>query len=1030
MTVVNDHTVPSILVQVGTPPPPPPRPPLPIESLEYLWYSQTGVGGIRDDQSTALMNLVTSKKNTGVAYVKEYTKNNVWANYFPANYTPGGQEQPEWVYGPDPADYNYSVAQLPGATLSLTGYRIAHEKYDGFPSGVYIPATKSVISTPLYCPDPGKNHNALLSYAGGGIYNPYYWNVIEENVSLATVEAALLAGLGRVPLLNPRPDGVIQVTPQSRTAQKPNVIQLNVTQLEGTFATNPDPGLIPEGNNFDDLEGNDDLNAFSVTLGIQPGCEDKSNEKLPWSIKFEFGEVEFRIEEGKPNATIRFTGQEPEDCPLVSAISQTTTHHMGERPYEIAFIPVYNGLLIGFGPPQSNTWAQQTLYFVKDKTKSAFQEVARILDLWTDTQEGKGKGKKIGSPAPTPGSPPAPPPPPPPLPPTVKAPVKRVPRILPVMPLGKNINPVELESPGPSGPQLSSSPGDSLLLVSPPPAGQSSQVNKGVLCLPENSTSVEMGKYLRVSYHRCGGVIQFRPLVFPACWRSVTLMKGTSQDAENPPKWESFDDLNAPKKPKLPGKPDPTKEIDKLPPIPVKNLEQVEKYRILPVVSYTKEFEYYAALKKLPGNDSSPVWGLVTEYRKFRRVKDQTKIQRDLYFRRPVESWGAFIYHLDAQEQVGRLGIKFKNLDGFLTVNDLPEPRVKSVQVNRSLDGCSGTVSWDRYDPVRGLVLRPPHNIGALRISVTGGVDTVGGVVFTGLGVGNTESNTTSDNTITVPIFGREYKIQDQGGIKLIETPYFDGFDIREVMQFLADYAGVPFLNLVKGNLRLPSGMFYAPLVDLRTGTPVWDGMVEAAKMVNCLPYFDRFGNLRLMEAAKTTGINWNYPATKVTSYQDTPDYSVVANAIVMQALVSSPESYQKLMRQSRSFGASSNDLPEISEPVFIIINLVTDPEFDWSKMAFYPFSGVFKDIDEFKRAAKIFAGAVSRYRSSGSIEIPGNAEIELLDTFNNDYVVTSIAHNIDTQQKTFRTSLTVERLTSINPQPVGELIVLPVTSF
>ena len=87
----------------------------------------------------------------------------------------------------------------------------------------------------------------------------------------------------------------------------------------------------------------------------------------------------------------------------------------------------------------------------------------------------------------------------------------------------------------------------------------------------------------------------------------------------------------------------------------------------------------------------------------------------------------------------------------------------------RSLDGSNGEITWDRSDPVRGLLPRPSQRIGAIRVGLDGGANTfyngksMSGIVFTGLAMGNSQEDSPDENHIRIPLRGREAKLDGDG---------------------------------------------------------------------------------------------------------------------------------------------------------------------------------------------------------------------------------------------------------------------------
>jgi len=200
-------------------------------------------------------------------------------------------------------------------------------------------------------------------------------------------------------------------------------------------------------------------------------------------------------------------------------------------------------------------------------------------------------------------------------------------------------------------------------------------------------------------------------------------------------------------------------------------------------------------------------------------------------------------------------------------------------------------------------------------------------------------------------------------------------------------------------------------VIDFKTGTPVWDAISEIQRHAATLAYFDRFGVLQYRDVAQTTGVNWDYQTQKVISYNDKPDLAQMRDTLVIAALVLPPDGRVDPMR----FLRNEFNEQDIARPALVVRRLNTTPVFPWSKMMFYVIPGFLKQNDLNRAASKISEG-VSRPRASGSVTVPGNAEMELLDTFNSDWVIVGISHNISTGQKIWTTTLNLELLAQGDP--------------
>ena len=110
------------------------------------------------------------------------------------------------------------------------------------------------------------------------------------------------------------------------------------------------------------------------------------------------------------------------------------------------------------------------------------------------------------------------------------------------------------------------------------------------------------------------------------------------------------------------------------------------------------------------------------------------------------------------------------------------------------------------------------------------------------------------------------------------------------------------------------------------------------------------------------------------------------------------------------------------TQVVVIRIPIKTIPEFPWARQAVYTIGPIVQDIGELQRFARRIAQGIGRPRATARCQIPPNANIELLDTINTNWIVTSISHEADTQAKKWTMSVGVELFID-NPDVVGEPI-------
>lgn len=495
-----------------------------------------------------------------------------------------------------------------------------------------------------------------------------------------------------------------------------------------------------------------------------------------------------------------------------------------------------------------------------------------------------------------------------------------------------------------------------------------------LLKLPDKDEfTVKFGKDpLRVFFERCGGSIKFKPVYFTNCVQTHLLIQAEGGCADN----------NAACAGGLPF------DADRIP-----------QNFVVPVVHYSSEgkciddFSIRSGLYSLGQGNDKPLATLSTEMCRCER-----------FFRRPLQLWGHLIYAVEKAGGAGR-GV-FRTGEGALRNSDLPIVRAQSFSINRSLDGTQGSIKWDRFSPA-GLLNRPSQHVGAVQIVVAGGVNTSGGVVFTGIAMGNAVQSTPDANEVELPLRGREVKMTDaDGGLRLINSPFFDGYDHREVFEYLCCYAGIP-CRVFAGPYKLPANvnLLAEPVVNFKTGTPVWDAISELQKLAGTLAYFDRFGVLNYRDVNTTTGVNFNLADSRVETYDDKPDLSQMRDTLVIAALVSTGEIDQDFV-----FSGDFKKRPPKTSPALVTLRIPTIPAFPWSKMMFYVVPAILKPADLKKMAAQISKG-ISRPRAAGSVTIPGNANIDLLDTINGSFVVTGITHNVDINSKRFGTTLNLELL-------------------
>ncbi len=484
--------------------------------------------------------------------------------------------------------------------------------------------------------------------------------------------------------------------------------------------------------------------------------------------------------------------------------------------------------------------------------------------------------------------------------------------------------------------------------------------------LDDKDVRVDTGNQLIVTFSDCGGTLRFAPVWFVPASRCHVLMQGErnegsvdSQDNECGTDTRMFD------------------------------LNPVTDYRMVPLVHF--DGASLAVVEKGIVNltsGSNPVWS------------GSLEVVNAAALRRPAEVWGFYLY--GAQPPLTE-DAQYRRADGTLNEWDVPQDRIQTVSINRSLDGSGGTLQWDLYDAVDGTTYRPPQGVGGIRIGAQGGNDTRPGVIFTGIGFGNGEADTPDSNVVTIPLKGREVKASEsEKGIRLINSPFFDGFDHRDVLLWLATYMGVPFQTYASA-YKLPTGSIQAPVYNFRSNTTVWEAIQKVAGDAMTVVYFDRFGVLTQRDCGKPSDNDWQYSGTQLLSYSDEPDLAGIANSILVAGLVTTgPVDLKKIMQD----GFPRDGSVQLR---LAMHRADTNPSFAWDKMEFHVINGTLTPQAFALASARIVFG-LTRARATGQVVVPGNADIELLDTFNGGWVITTINHTINLgKQKDWRTTLGLE---------------------
>jgi len=872
---------------------------------------------------------------------------------------------------------------------NLVGVQGMDTKVSEIQSALQVFATSSAINSP-YSPDDVKalRNGSLLDSAS---VDP---RVIDAKNTVYKWRKISPAGQW----LTPKGNGMIEVIPQSRDKTTPKIIQLNVVDDE----------MADE--EFKKHQ-NTQVNAFTLELGLQPGGEEELpteypaqetstvpntaesthtvqsvvSERKPWRVKILFGDVTAEIFENKSEMLVRLKDAEPMWVAINQGSGDKNVTYKGDNPMSLTFIPVWNGLLVTDVPVSAQNWNERATYVLKDRVLDIREEIGTIIkDAGQDAEAPcrfGSNGETLPKDDPQQEDPD-----------DIEAgaqerfdtvlenggtPEEAVAGYLAYM--QSHLDLIDSGAYGSYNNAYSEAyneaTGNGQSVEQAHEAGKEAgkvelnKIKNGSYGVKIATGNIDFGKTLKILFYRCGGAVQFKPVYFTKTLRTQYLHRGQ-------PRRLDTDDSNC----------SITRSIYAE--------EEVPCAKLVPVFipngnRYTKR----QGVRRVPGNDQDP-WD--SHYCEFDRSVAG--------LRRPVEFLGHFVYRVEKPDDPDCYTYKIFRDEGCLTPSDVQTPRVRSVQINRTLDGESGSITWDRFGP-GGRAFRPPQNVGAISIGIAGGENTVPGVIFTGIGMGNHATASESEDGVTIPLFGKDIKMSQQGGgIVLMNMPYFDAYDHRKVIEYLANYAQVPFENNSVVAYKLPAGDFTTnAVIDFKSGTYVWDAIAEIQKHAVTIAFFDRFGTLQYYDAGQTTGNNWDYPLTQVETYNDATDLTVMRDNIFVVGLVKESETLPVEGVRNRLDVDNQNVHLEM-----IPIRPETSPTFPWDKMLFYPLPGIVERPQLQKEAARL-AGLLNRPRATGSVTIPGNAEVDLLDTFNTSWQVVGVSHSIDLTSKRWTTTLSLE---------------------
>jgi hypothetical protein len=329
---------------------------------------------------------------------------------------------------------------------------------------------------------------------------------------------------------------------------------------------------------------------------------------------------------------------------------------------------------------------------------------------------------------------------------------------------------------------------------------------------------------------------------------------------------------------------------------------------------------------------------------------------------------------------------------------------IQKVSVTIGIDGSNGSIEVDKYG-VAGQGAKVIQSIGAITISARGGgYGTVDGSIFQGLAMGIADAMSSGSASWTIPLIGLEKKLED---IALINVPFMDGHTLQYVVDFLCRYAGLQYnMGAANPNLKLSvSSDINTPVFDWKSGTSVKSALDDVMENTlhsyvirdGCVYFYELGENGLPLELGPDHSVN--YPYTKIVTTDQTPDFENLRNEIVVMALQQVPE-------------GQDTDVANI--PLFPITELrknTTNPDVPWAKSIFRPIPGAMTQ-SELSQIADRLAKKVRTYDVLGRVQIQGNANIKVYDRWG-DFVIGSVTHNIDLENKTWTTDLELTRATT-----------------
>lgn len=374
----------------------------------------------------------------------------------------------------------------------------------------------------------------------------------------------------------------------------------------------------------------------------------------------------------------------------------------------------------------------------------------------------------------------------------------------------------------------------------------------------------------------------------------------------------------------------------------------------------------------------------------------------DFRERHPFQSWGYVNPRNFSPADRG-----FKNETGKVIVNESRFRDIMQCSVTRSLENHYGTFLLDSYESGEAAQVV----VGALQVFMGGGENTRAGQVFDGMVWGTgPQLDENSPRAFNFELRGLYQKLDD---IRLPDSPPFDAFDHRTVVAYLCEFGGVECdLSDAEEYILRSTTDIHQWAVHFRAGTTVKDALDAVAAEAQYIWFITKDAVLKYLPvfAVPTDSETWDYATNEVLQLGATSELSHVHNYIMLGGEVggsaNTPTEEQKDLTKVPAL--------QWGQVCFLTSELDTDPQFAWTRAIFAGWPGIFTR-EELERQLEEIKKRVSAFRWRGQMTVPGNADIELLDTIvvggddDNEFLVVSVNHNMDTQSKQWSTQMELE---------------------